>query len=119
MKALAVVCLMALNPWPLRRQSGDSGIVTDRPDITESAIVVPVASIQFENDLTWTAMHGAETVDLSESLVRLGFFAERKCGSELRTLAAHFPGKANQASGISPLVSSNRSGRSQAAWICP
>src|SRR5579863_1282348 len=32
----------------------DPEIVTDRPDITESSVVVPKGSLQFENGLTWT-----------------------------------------------------------------
>ena len=31
------------------QDTGDNAIVTDRPDITESAIVVPTASLQAEN----------------------------------------------------------------------
>src|SRR6266404_9451464 len=85
-KAFAVVCLAALNLGLLRGQSGDSEIVTDRPDITESAIVVPIASVQFENGLTWTAAHGAQTVDLSESLARLGILRK----TEVRLGAPNF-----------------------------
>jgi len=47
-------------------------IVTDRPDITESAIVVPKASLQFENGVTFSLDHGERSLDLSETLVRLG-----------------------------------------------
>ena len=47
-------------------------IVTDRPDVTESSIVVPKGSLQFENGITWTADHGNQSVDLSETLVRFG-----------------------------------------------
>jgi hypothetical protein len=47
-------------------------IVTDRPDITESSIVVPKTSLQLENGLTWTAVHGSEELDGSETLMRLG-----------------------------------------------
>jgi len=50
----------------------DPAIVTDRPDITESSIVVPKGSLQFENGLTWTSDHGQTTLDLSETLVRFG-----------------------------------------------
>jgi hypothetical protein len=50
----------------------DAVIVTDRPDITESAIVVPKGSLQFENGLTRTSDHGQATLDLSETLVRFG-----------------------------------------------
>jgi hypothetical protein len=58
------------------RKDGDSSfspeIVTDRPDITESGIVVPKGSLQAENGLTLTSDHGQRTLDLSETLLRLG-----------------------------------------------
>lgn len=47
-------------------------IVTDRPDVTESSIVVPKGSLQIENGATLTTAHGFQTFDLSESLIRLG-----------------------------------------------
>jgi hypothetical protein len=50
----------------------DSEIVTDRPDVTESSTVVPKGSLQIENGATWTADHGSQTFDLSESLMRFG-----------------------------------------------
>lgn len=49
----------------------DPEIVTDRPDVTESSIVVPPGSLQFENGLTWTADHGTQSVDFSQTLIRL------------------------------------------------
>jgi len=53
-------------------RSQGSEIVTDRPDITESSIVIPKGSFQAENGLTWTDDHGKRTLDASESLLRLG-----------------------------------------------
>jgi hypothetical protein len=50
----------------------DPEIVTDRPDVTESSIVVPKGSLQVENGATWTSDHGSQTFDLSESLLRFG-----------------------------------------------
>jgi len=52
--------------------TSDPEIVTDRPDITESAIVVPKERLQFENGLTWTSDRGQTAVDLPETLVRFG-----------------------------------------------
>ena len=49
-----------------------SEIVTDRPDITESSIVIPAGSVQAENGLTWTADHGKRTADAPQSLLRVG-----------------------------------------------
>ena len=64
----------------------DPEIVTDRPDITESSIVVPKGTLQFENGLTWTGDHGQTTLDLSETLVRFGI-SDR---SELRIVAPNY-----------------------------
>jgi hypothetical protein len=55
-------------------------IVTDSPDITESAVVVPIASLQTENGLTWTKDRHVTLLNMCQSLVRLGV---RK-GLELR-----------------------------------
>jgi hypothetical protein len=63
-------------------------IVTDRPDITESAIVVPKGSLQMENGLTWTNDHGQRMLDLSETLVRLGI-TDR---TELRIVVPNYLG---------------------------
>ncbi|HYA16130.1 MAG TPA: transporter, partial [Bryobacteraceae bacterium] len=52
--------------------AADSGIVTDRPDVTESSIVIPPRSLQFENGFTWTTDHGTQSVDFSQTLIRLG-----------------------------------------------
>jgi hypothetical protein len=55
---------------PGLKESGGSvspEIVTDRPDITESGIVVPKGSLQAENGLTLTNDHDQRTVDLSET----------------------------------------------------
>jgi|SRR5579872_269885 len=53
----------------------DSQIVTDRPDITESSIVIPKGSLQLENGLTWTTDHGTQYLDASETLIRIGLLA--------------------------------------------
>jgi hypothetical protein len=63
-------------------------IATDRPDITESAIAVPVGSLQFENGFTWTSEHGKQSVDLSESLLRFGIFGR----TELRLVLPNYSG---------------------------
>src|SRR5258708_487968 len=43
-------------------------IVTDRPDIAESSIVIPVGSVQVENGFTWTRDHRTSAIDLRETL---------------------------------------------------
>jgi hypothetical protein len=47
-------------------------LVTDRPDITESSIVVPAGTLVAESGFTWTRDQGKGVLDLSESLVRFG-----------------------------------------------
>jgi hypothetical protein len=70
----ALLLLAALNATSRAQSpsSADPGIVTDRPDVTESSVVVPKGSLQLENGITWTSDRGANTVDLSETLMRLG-----------------------------------------------
>ena len=50
----------------------EAAIVTDRPDVTESSLVIPKGSVQFENGITWTKNHGDQVLDLSETLIRVG-----------------------------------------------
>jgi len=68
--ALVLLLLSANNAWSQETESTPA-IVTDRPDVTESSIVVPKGSLQFENGMTWTTDHGNQSVDFSETLVRL------------------------------------------------
>jgi hypothetical protein len=70
-------------------------IVTDRPDITESSIVVPPGTLQSENGVTWTGDHGKRTVDLSESLLRLGVWSRSEFRIELPNYIGGFGGRAN------------------------
>jgi hypothetical protein len=66
--------------------TADSGIVTDRPDVTESSIVVPNGSLQLENGMTWTSNHGVNTFDFPETLIRLGVSTQR----ELRIVVPNY-----------------------------
>jgi hypothetical protein len=67
------ILLMAVDCDPCFTQAPTSaGIVTDRPDVTESSIVIPVGSVQSESGLTWTGDHGASTIGLPETLFRVG-----------------------------------------------
>jgi len=63
-------------------------IVTDRPDVTESSIVVPKGSLQLENGATWTNGRGSQNFDLSESLIRLGVSSR----TEIRIVAPNYLG---------------------------
>ncbi|HLG84425.1 MAG TPA: transporter [Bradyrhizobium sp.] len=52
-------------------QPGDE-IATDRPDVTNSSIVIPVGSFQSENGINLSAKDGGRTVDGTNSRWRLG-----------------------------------------------
>lgn len=50
-----------------------STIATDRPQITNSSIVVPCGSLQFENGFQETTANAQHGYDLPETSIRLGF----------------------------------------------
>jgi hypothetical protein len=47
-------------------------IATDRPDVTNSSLVVPVGSLQSENGINLTSQDGGRTIDGTNSRWRLG-----------------------------------------------
>ena len=74
-------------------------IVTDRPDITESSIVVPVGALQVENGVTWTRDHRTNSTDLPETLFRVGLW-ER---TEVRFTAPNYLDRLDGRNGLSGL----------------
>jgi Putative MetA-pathway of phenol degradation len=52
--------------------NAQSTIATDRPQITNSSVVVPCGSLQFENGFQETGNGGQRSFDLPETAVRLG-----------------------------------------------
>src|ERR1700731_3442196 len=47
-------------------------IATDRPDVTNSSLVVPYGSLQAENGIDWTVKHASNVLDGTGTRVRLG-----------------------------------------------
>jgi len=47
-------------------------IATDRPDVTNSSLVVPYGSLQAENGIDWTVKHASKVLDGPNTRVRLG-----------------------------------------------
>jgi outer membrane putative beta-barrel porin/alpha-amylase len=47
-------------------------IATDRPDVTNSSLVVPYGSLQAENGIDWTVKHASNVFDGTNTRVRLG-----------------------------------------------
>ena len=77
-------------------------IVTDRPDITESSVVVPPGTLQSENGVTWTRDHDKRAFDFSESLLRLGVGSRTEFRLELPNYLAALGGHDNP-SGLSDI----------------
>jgi hypothetical protein len=69
--ALAVLCI-GLAP-AARAADPEPELITDRPDFTESSVVVPRGSLQLESGFTWEDdPDGAEIFNLPELLLRWG-----------------------------------------------
>src|SRR5215472_5618856 len=47
-------------------------IATDRPDVTNSSLVVPAGSLQAENGIDWTVRHGSNALNGTNTRLRLG-----------------------------------------------
>jgi Putative MetA-pathway of phenol degradation len=77
-------------------------IATDRPDVTNSSLVVPSGSLQFENGIDWTVRHGSNAIDGTNTRVRLGV---ADCTEFLADISNYF-GSVNggQPSGFSNVV---------------
>jgi hypothetical protein len=75
----------------------DSPIVTDRPAVTNSSIVVPQGSLQFENGFTETT---ERTFDGPETLSRFGIASK----TELRLVAPDYFSQTNGGAGFGDLA---------------
>ena len=71
-----------------------SPIATDRPSVTDSSVVVPRGSVQFENGFLETGTPSLHTLDGPETLIRAGLLAR----TELRLYVPNY--YYNQALGI-------------------
>ena len=85
-RSTLILLLLSLNIAWAQEPEPTPAIVTDRPDVTESSIVVPKGSLQFENGITSTTDHGNQSVDFSETLVRFGISAK----AELRAVVPNY-----------------------------
>jgi len=70
MAALAIATAAAAHAESCPQATGE--IATDRPDVTNSSIVVPVGSLQNENGIDLTSRDGGRTFDGANSRWRLG-----------------------------------------------
>lgn len=77
----------------------DTPIATDRPSVTDSSVVVPVGTLQFEDGFTDTASEGQQTLDGSETLMRFGVGSK----TELRLTVPDYFGTIGAGSGFGDL----------------
>jgi hypothetical protein len=75
-------------------------IVTDRPAVTDSSIVVPSGSLQAENGLAQTVSLGQHTFDGTETLLRFGVAST----TELRLTTPDYFGRVGMSSGFGDLA---------------
>jgi hypothetical protein len=77
-------------------------IATDRPDITNSSLVVPLGSLQAENGLDWTVRDDSNALDATNTRVRFGI---AQCTELLMDVPSYFGSfSGSQPSGFSNLV---------------
>jgi hypothetical protein len=57
-------------------RADDTPIATDRPSVTDSSVVVPIGSLQFENGFADTVSQGQQALDGPETLLRFGVAAK-------------------------------------------
>jgi hypothetical protein len=88
----ALVVFIWAGMTPLHGQNAPAGaeaqgsIATDRPAVTDSSVVVPAGSLQFENGFLETGNQGQSIVDGPETLVRFGVASK----TELRFTAPDY-----------------------------
>lgn len=77
-RCFALCVLAVLMAAPAKLEATDScltradEIATDRPDVTNSSLVVPYGSLQAENGVDWTASHRSNLLAGTNSRLRLG-----------------------------------------------
>jgi hypothetical protein len=76
--------------------NAQSAIATDRPQITNSSVVVPCGSLQFENGFQESSNGGQRSFDFPETSVRFGIAAK----TELRLAAPDYFQNDDTASGF-------------------
>lgn len=78
-------------------------IDTDRPDVTNSSVVVPLGSLQVENGVNWAVRQAVQLIDGSETRIRVGAF---HCGELLVDLPNYVRSLDGSSSEFSTLVMS-------------
>ncbi len=92
--------LFAIAPSHAAGDDASSPIATDRPAVTDSSVVVPAGSLQFENGFTETENQGQQTFDGPETLLRFGLLST----TELRLTVPDYFGLPGVGSGFGDLA---------------
>ena len=79
-----------------------SEISTDRPDVTNSSVVVPYGSLQIENGVDWTSRRQSDVISGSETRLRLGVAPCTELLADVPMYSYSLDGRAS--SGFSDLV---------------
>ena len=72
--SIVAVCLALHAKAQSCGANAQSTIATDRPQITNSSVVVPCGSVQFENGFQETGNGGKRSYDFTETSMRFGIF---------------------------------------------
>jgi hypothetical protein len=101
----ALVVLGATEARADRCPSAKDEIATDRPDTTNSSIVVPVGSLQNENGMNFSMRDDGRTIDGTNSRWRLGIAPCLEVLVDVPTYFAPFQGPASRGfSDVSPAL---------------
>jgi hypothetical protein len=80
-------------------------IATDRPDVTNSSVVVPVGSLQSENGVDLTSRSGAQVLDGTNTRLRVGLLPCFELLADLPSYSAGVQGPADWGfSNLSPAI---------------
>jgi hypothetical protein len=69
---LAYAVLGTVSAWADGCPTAKNEIATDRPDVTNSSLVVPIGSLQSENGVNFSSRNGGQIIDATNTRWRLG-----------------------------------------------
>jgi len=98
-RAVATIVLVLVLGGDALADDSPPPIATDRPAVTDSSVVVPVGSLQFEDGFTDTVNTGLRTLDGPETLLRFGVAST----TEFRVTTPDYFSESNAISGFGDL----------------
>lgn len=102
---VAMGSLAPMDAWADACPTAKDEIATDRPDVTNSSLVVPVGSLQSENGVNLSARDGGRTIDGTNTRWRLGVAPCLELLLDVPTYFANIRGPGNSGfSNVAPAV---------------